>query len=124
MSNPVWLQVAYASNVLILIPCVLAMFWGNGIHTVFQGKVADSAGLRLLVGSLWTAILLASIAGLRWPAYFAPVVLLQIAYKLMWLAAFVLPLVVARRHIDVPWGISITFAIIVPVYSLLFWRAC
>jgi hypothetical protein len=58
------LKVAYTANIAILLPVCWAMFSGRGVQTVFQGTVDESAGLRLLVGSLWAAIF-----GLRyWPA--------------------------------------------------------
>jgi hypothetical protein len=124
MTDPAWLRIAYGANILILLTVCAGMFAGPvGGQGVFQGQVPESAGLRLLVGSLWAAILLASIAGLRWPGFFAPVVLIQIVYKALWLAAFVAPLLLSGRADAVPWGIATVFAAIVLVYPLLFWRA-
>jgi hypothetical protein len=121
MAGPAILKVAYFANIVILVPVCWGMFAGGGVATVFQGQVAESAGLRLLVGSLWAAILLASIAGLVWPLFFAPVLLIQIVYKTLWLAVFVAPLVVAQRSAEVPWGVSTIFALIVLTYPVIFW---
>lgn len=119
MSPNVFLQAAYGANIIILVPVCYAMFAGRGVASVFDGVVAESAGLRLMVGSLWLAILLASAAGLFVPRFFAPILLIQILYKSVWLAVFVLPLLSRGRPL--PTGISITFAAIVIVYPILFW---
>lgn len=117
--QPVFLQLAYGANILILGPVCYAMWQGNGVVSVFQGTVTENQGLRQLVGSLWAAILLASIAGLLAPRFFAPILLVQIFYKALWLMTFVAPLVAAGK----PWptGISICFALIVLSYPVLFW---
>ena len=115
------LRLAYLANIIILVPICWGMFFGSGVGGVFENKVEESAGLRLLVGSLWCAILAGSFAGLFAPRFFAPVVLIQIVYKSLWLLTFVLPLVVAGKSGDVPWGIATTFIIIVLSYPVLFW---
>jgi hypothetical protein len=121
IQNPQWLVPAYLANIAILVPVCHAMFLGGGVSTVFEGKVAESAGLRLLVGSLWMAILVASIAGLRWQAFFAPLLVVQIIYKATWLTVFVLPFWLNGQPI--PAGISIVFAAIVIAYPVLLWMA-
>lgn len=115
------LRLAYVANILILVPICWNMFFGSGVTNVFEGKVEESVGLRLLVGSLWLAILVGSVAGLFLPRFFAPIILIQIFYKSLWLLAFVLPLVMAGKSDQVPWGISTTFIAIVVSYPFLFW---
>ena len=115
---PAWLIPAYVANILILLPVCYSMFFGNGVASVFEGKVAESEGLRLLAGSLWLAILIASAAGLAAPAMFAPVLLIQIVYKSVWLLAFVLPLITAGKPFPV--GIAAVFLLIVIVYPVLY----
>jgi len=117
------LRIAYAANILILVPVCWGMFFGGGVASVFEGKVDESAGLRLLVGSLWFAILACSIAGLAMPKLFAPLLVVQIIYKSLWLLFFVAPLVAAGRGGDVPWGISASFLMIVATYPLLLWKS-
>ena len=119
MNRSVLLQIAYGANIAILVPVCFAMFRGRGVTGVFEGVVDESAGLRLLVGSLWVAILVASIAGLSVPRFFAPVLLIQIIYKALWLAVFVGPLIATGK----PWptGISTCFALIAISYPFLFW---
>jgi hypothetical protein len=117
------LKIAYVANILILVPVVHAMFFGRGVSDVFAGRVDESLGLRLLVASLWTAILLSSIAGLWWPRFFAAVLPIQILYKSLWLVLFVAPLAQRAGWDAVPKGISITFLIIVLTYPVILWFA-
>lgn len=116
-----WLLPAYAANILILAPVCWSLFNGSGMLSVFEGKVENSDGLRLLVASLYMAILLASIIGLILPAFFAPLILIQIIYKSIWLIAFILPLSMAGNNYPV--GISVTFLMIVLTYPILLWLA-
>jgi hypothetical protein len=117
------LRIAYAANIAILVPVCWGMFLGSGVASVFEGKVDESAGLRLLVGSLWFAILACSVAGLAMPRLFAPLLIVQIIYKSLWLFVFVAPLVAAGRSGAVPWGISASFIAIVATYPLLLWKS-
>ena len=119
--KPSILWLAYAANVVVLVPVVWSMFASGGTQGVFEGKVADSPGLRLLVGSLWLAILLASVAGFLAPRFFAPLLLVQVVYKSAWLAAFVAPLTMREGWEAAPQGIAIAFAGIVATYPVIFW---
>jgi hypothetical protein len=119
--NPAsFLKIAYIANILILVPTCWSMFSRHGGQRVFEGVVAESSGLRLLVASLWTAILAASVCGLFFPRFFAPLLLVQIVYKALWLGVFVTPLLLQS---DAKWpsGIAICFALIVLSYPFLFW---
>ena len=118
LDAPRWLLIPYAINILILVPVCYQMLFGGGVVAVFDGVVPESEGLRLLVGSLWSAILLASIGGLFWPSFFAPIVLAQVVYKALWLGLFVVPL--WRNGQAYPYGISFVFALIVVTYPALF----
>lgn len=119
MSPNLFLQIAFAVNIFILVPVCASMFLTVGGGNVFAGIVPESAGLRLMVASLWLAILFASLAGLFLPRFFAPVLLIQILYKSVWLAVFIAPLVIHGK----PWpsGIAICFLAIVTTYPFLFW---
>ncbi|HUV03852.1 MAG TPA: hypothetical protein VMX94_01955 [Armatimonadota bacterium] len=48
-------------------------------------------------GSVYVAFAILSVLGLRSPLKFAPVLLLQLAYKSVWLVGVILPLLVAGR---------------------------
>lgn len=123
MSSINLLKIAYVANILILIPVVYGMFFGRGVSDVFDGRVDESLGLRLLVACLWSAILLGSIAGLWWPRFFAAVLPIQILYKSLWLVLFVVPLAQRSGWDAIPKGISITFLIIVLMYPFILWFA-
>lgn len=118
LEGPNLLRLAYAANIFILVPVVWSMFFSGGTDTVFQGRVTDSEGLRFLVGSLWLAILLCSVAGLAAPALFAPLLVVQIIYKATWLGTWVWP---NRHDPGIPLGISLIFLLIVLVWPLLLW---
>jgi hypothetical protein len=117
MNSPDILKLAYAANIVILLPVVGNMFRGNGPGRVFEGTVAASHGLELLVGSLWASILVASALGLIRPALLAPLLGVQIFYKALWLGTFIVPRL--RNGTPIPTGISIVFAAIVLVYPAL-----
>jgi len=57
---------------------------------LFAGDLAADAGTQVL-GCIWVALGLLSIAGLLRPLTFSPVLLVQFAYKLIWLLAIGLP---------------------------------
>lgn len=113
------LKIPYAANIVILVPVVYGMLAGRGVQSVFQGRIEDSEGLRLLVASLWSAILIGSVAGLWWPRFFAPLILMQIIYKALWLCLFVVPLGIRSGGNAIPAGISSVFLAIVLTYPFL-----
>ncbi len=123
MSAELWLRIPYALNIAILLPVCWAMFSGKGESLVFQGAIATSAapGLELLVGSLWLAILLGSIAGLVLPFPMAPLLLVQIVYKAAWLVVFVVPALLGDAPI--PFGITVCFVAIVASWPFFLWAA-
>jgi hypothetical protein len=123
MKNPGLLRITYVANIFILVPVCFNMLVGSGVGSVFEGKVDESAGLRLLVASLWTAILVASVVGLFRPETMSVVPLIQVFYKSMWLAIFVLPKLLAKPQAPVPAGISIVFLLIVITYPLVYLAA-
>jgi len=121
ITSPHWLYAPYLLNILILVPVCYSLFFGNGVSAIFEGTVEPSSGLGLLVASLWLSILIASVAGLLWPAFFAPVILIQIIYKSVWLLTFILPLIMAGKAY--PAGISVCFILIIITYPVFFWLA-
>jgi hypothetical protein len=112
------LLLPYVFNILVLVPIGLLTLlggeWGGRIAS--QGKFPESAGFRTILGSLWTAILIGSVLGLFYPVTMSPLLLIQVIYKALWLLVFVLPRLVAGRSGEVPWGISLTFLVIVVSY--------
>ncbi len=120
------LQLPYALNILILVPvCVsLARHDGGPTIEVFERKVSDSAGLRWLLFSLWTAILLGSVVGLFEPVRMAPLLAVQVVYKLIWLLTFILPVARARGLAAIPRAITLVFLVIVLVWPFFLVAAC
>ena len=110
--------VAYVVNILVLIPVAFQTLLSGeaGNRRVFEGKFPESEGTRTILGSLWTAILVASCVGLFYPVEMSPVLIVQIIYKSLWLLVFVLPRLIAGRSNEVPWGVTLTFLIIVLAY--------
>ena len=95
----------YIFNLIVLIPVgFLTLFGGRtGLRWVFQNKFSESEGIRTILGSLWTAILLSSILGLLYPVPMSPLLLIQVIYKSLWLLVFVLPRLRNGRSSEVPW---------------------
>ncbi|GJE01189.1 hypothetical protein [Methylobacterium isbiliense] len=119
MSGDLLLRLAYAANILILLPVVTALHW-RGTAGVFGPEVADSPALRLLVAALWGAILVCSAIGLAWPRVMVGILVLQVVYKSIWLVTFVLP--VWRAGDPVPWGPALTFVPIVLLWPVILLR--
>jgi len=117
------LQIPYVLNILILVPVCLGMFSGRGALTVFEGKVAASSGLELLVGCLWASILAGSVAGIFWPKVMAPLLAMQVFYKAAWLMLFIVPLVTKSGLQAAPGAISACFAGIVLTWPVFIWLA-
>ncbi len=57
--------------------------------------------------------------GLFWPVSMSPLLLIQVLYKTLWLLVFVLPRLISGRMGEVPWGIALTFLVIVLGYPLV-----
>ena len=112
------LLLPYAFNVLVLVPIGLLTLLGGerGGQLACQGKFPESAGFRTILGSLWTAIPIGSVLGVFYPVTMSPLLLIQVIYKTLWLLVFVLPRLLAWRRGEVPWGISLTFLVIVVSY--------
>lgn len=108
----------YVVNILVLAPVApLTLFGGaSGLRRVSQARIPESPDMRTILGSVWMALLVASILGLYSPSTFAPILLVQILYKSLWLLAFALPRLVTQRVHEVPPGIALTFAGIVVSY--------
>jgi hypothetical protein len=127
MEAALLLQLAYAANIAILAPVIAGLvgLGARGTAAVIGGGIPESAGLRLLVASLWGAILVLSVAGLFHPLAFWPILLLQVVYKAAWLAGYVLPAWRRGGPAAVPSGPAVCFAAIVviwPVLLVVAWR--
>lgn len=115
------LQIAYAANILILVPVLVSMFADGGGRQIraMQNQVQNSDGLRLLVASFWLAILLLSVAGLFQPDMFVMVLVLQVVYKLAYLIVYVVPTARIKGFNAIPQGLSVSFLAIVVIWPVI-----
>ena len=105
------LLVPYFANIVILVPVALASL--TGLLPISRGHFPESLGWRTMAGSLWTGILVCSIAGLFCPIIFAPILLLQVIFKTLWLLFYVLPrLKNAASRGEIHWSIAVSFLLI------------
>ncbi len=112
------LLLPYIANIVILVPVALGSL--TGLLPISRGHFPESAGWRTITGSLWTAILASSIAGLFHPRIFAPILLLQVIYKTVWLTFYVAPrLKNAESRKEIHWGITVSFLLIVIFYPMV-----
>lgn len=118
------LRIPYAINLLILVPVCWTMLTARdgGMAGVFQGQVAASDGLRLIVLGMWSAILIGSALGLVWPQRMLPLLGLQVIYKAVWLAGFALPVWRAGGWAALPQGVTASFVLIVALWPFFIWR--
>ena len=115
------LLLPYILNIIVLVPVGLTELLGGpeGHRRLFQGKYPDSPGIRTLLGSLWTALLIGSILGLFYPVSMSPVLLIQVIYKTLWWLVFVLPRLSSGRSREVHWGSAGLFIFIILTYPWL-----
>lgn len=98
----------YAANILVAgwISTTSLFYPRVAQATVFGGSFAYSEAIRL-VGALWGAIFLLSVAGLWWPQKMQLVLLFQLIYKASWLLVAALP--VALKQQPYPKAMAIFF---------------
>lgn len=112
------LLLPYIFNIFVLIPIGLLTLLGGekGGQLACQGKFPESEGFRTILGSLWTAILIGSVLGLFFPITMSALLLIQVIYKTLWLLVYAMPRMLKQRSKEVPWGIALTFLVIVVSY--------
>ena len=113
------LKLVYIANILVAgwISISSLFFPKSALASVFQNSFAYSEAIRL-VGALWGAIAVLSIAGLFFPQRMSVVLLFQLIYKSAWLLVVALPAVIngnsyprARAAFFVVWVILLPFVI-------------
>jgi hypothetical protein len=112
------LVIPYFANITILVPVALGSL--TGLLPISGGHFPESAGWRTIAGSLWTGILVCSVAGVFHPVAFSSILFLQVVYKAVWLVYYVLPrLRNADSRREIHRGIASSFAIIVLLYPFV-----
>lgn len=125
MNPELLLRLAYGFNILLLTPVLygLVTHQGPGVLVALGGNIANSDGLRWLVISLWSGVAVASAIGLYLPRLFIPLLIFQVVYKSIFLGAYVLPLAVRGDWINIPFGPTIFFLLIVLAWPFIIARA-
>jgi len=117
-------QVVFAANVVVAgLVGVLSLWWPEvAARTVFQSTAGASPAMTI-AGAFWTSIALLSLAGCFFPAQLSAVLLVQLFYKGLWLAAVAVPALVRGEAGSLPMGIAVFFAVWVVVIPLAYpWR--
>ncbi|MEM9372298.1 MAG: hypothetical protein AAGA55_01525 [Planctomycetota bacterium] len=97
------MRLVFAANILVAgYVGVFALFApGAAESMVFQNTDTVGPAARV-TGAFWIAIALASMIGLIAPAAMAPVLLIQLLYKGLWLAAVAAPALLADPRRPIP----------------------
>ena len=103
-SNEVSLFRLYLMRVLFLLNVLLL---GRDVWPALINHTGPWDPVRGVALSFWAALSTLSILGLRYPLKMVPVLLLQLLYKLIWLAAVALPTWSAVRSTDLGRAMSI-----------------
>lgn len=120
------LHAAYILDVVVTAPIALTMLTADRTldRGVLHEKMPAERSTRVLLGALWTAILVCLAAGVFLPVTMAPVLLLQLIYKSLWIALFAAPRWATGRRKDVPWRMAGVFAAFIVVYPWIIpWSA-
>jgi hypothetical protein len=88
-----WLKAMYVYTAVVAGGVGLAMILLPGRVQAALGMPAQDPVVFGLNGSLFLSFGLAAVAGIRAPLKYCPVLLMELVYKLVWLAGVVLPLV-------------------------------
>lgn len=108
-----WLQAMYGYTVVGAGTAGLAILLAPALVRSALGLPPQDQLISFgVTGSVYLAFALVSLLGLREPLRFAPVLLLQLVYKVLWVGAVVAPRVLAGdlpRHAGLPLAVYATF---------------
>jgi hypothetical protein len=111
-------RLPYLANILILVPVCAGLYLSPALEPGDRRMGVTPDGFASLVTALWSSILAVSALGLIWPRLFAPVLIIQIVYKSIFLLRSTLPAMLAGREADAPAGLSVIFLLIVVTYPV------
>jgi hypothetical protein len=109
-----WLKFMYAYTIVGAGSIGLGIIFAPGLVRSTLGWPKQDPVMFGVTGSVYIAFALLSILGLRSPLKFAPVLLLQLCYKVIWLVGVMLPLAVtgcAPAHAGMLAAIFATYVI-------------
>ncbi|HVP94536.1 MAG TPA: hypothetical protein VMS89_05115 [Methanoregulaceae archaeon] len=92
-----WLKIMYAYTLIVSGAIGLGYLLMPGTMIKMMGLPPEDPITFGVAGSVFLAFALVSILGLRSPLKFAPVLLLEILYKLIWFIAVAAPLLVLHQ---------------------------
>ncbi len=92
-----WLKIMYAYTLVGAGGFGLGMLLMPGLVMKMMGFPAQDPVTFGIAGSVFLAFAVLSVLGLRSPLKFAPVLLLQLSYKLIWVIAVVVPLLISQQ---------------------------
>lgn len=77
------LQVAYVLDIFVSVPVALTTLIGNErmARFLFREGLPESDNFRMILGSLWAAVLFCCVVGIVFPVAMSPVLIFQIVYK-------------------------------------------
>ena len=110
----VWLKIMYAYTLIGAGGFGLGILLMPGLMTKMMGFPAQDPITLGIAGSVFCAFALLSVLGLGSPLKFAPVLLLQLFYKLIWFIAVIVPLVISQQF---P-GYAVILAVIFMIYII------
>jgi hypothetical protein len=92
-----WLKIMYAYTLIVAGAIGLGYILVPGIMIKTMGLPAQDPITFGLAGSVFLAFALVSILGLRSPLKFAPLLLLELSYKLIWYIGVAIPLIALHQ---------------------------
>ena len=92
-----WLKIMYVYTLIGAGGFGLGYLLMPGVMIKMMGFPAQDPITFGVAGSVFCAFALLSVLGLRSPLKFAPVLLLQLFYKLIWFIAVVVPLLISNQ---------------------------
>ncbi len=108
------IKLVYAANILVAgWISITSIFFPKISATYIFQNAYPATDVNRLVGCLWLAIAVLSVAGLWRPLTFCPVLVLQLIYKGTWLLGVAMPAIYSNQQY--PSGMAIFFLIWVVV---------
>ena len=114
------IRAAFAINIVAAgVPGFLIVFFPAFAEVNVLGAAQDLFTMGI-VGSVWLAIGALSILGLFYPLQLAPIFLVQIIYKSVWIVAVALPLLAAGDARALPFIVFFSLAVGLFAYAVPF----
>jgi len=103
------LQIAYSLDIIVSLPVAFTTLIGNdrAAGFLFKSHLPENDSFRIILGSLWMAVLICSMAGMFFPIAMSPILFLQVIYKALWLLLFGFPRWLSDRRKEVPKRIAV-----------------